>query len=74
MVITLSIMLTVTLYYLDIYIYIFLQQLPVETDPQRLRDHVCGSNMVKENRQDIRVKEDHEYPDWLWEIRTSKAI
>ncbi|KAF2350832.1 Ribosomal protein L37 mitochondrial [Trinorchestia longiramus] len=44
--------------------------LPVETDPHKLRAYVCGSDMVKENRQDVKVKEDHEYPDWLWELRT----
>lgn len=45
------------------------QALPVETDPQKLHDYVCGANLVKENREEIKVKEDHEYPDWLWELR-----
>ena len=50
------------------------QRLPVETDPRRLRDYVCGSHMVKEGRQDVQVKQDHEYPDWLWQLRTGVLI
>lgn len=46
---------------------------PAERDPQKLHDYLCGGNLVKENREEIKVKEDHEYPDWLWELRTGKA-
>ncbi|XP_046996871.1 39S ribosomal protein L54, mitochondrial [Schistocerca americana] len=45
--------------------------LPVETDPARLVSYVCGSNIYKEG-EDIKLKEDSEYPDWLWNIRTGK--
>ncbi|KAA0193934.1 hypothetical protein HAZT_HAZT002076 [Hyalella azteca] len=48
--------------------------LPVETDTHKLRQYVCGSDMVKENRQDVKVKEDHEYPDWLWSLRTGHPL
>lgn len=43
--------------------------LPVETDPVKLVNFVCGSNIMKEG-QDIAVKPDSEYPAWLWEIHT----
>lgn len=43
--------------------------LPVETDPYKLINFVCGSNILKEGK-DIEVKPDSEYPDWLWNIRT----
>ncbi|KAJ4434461.1 hypothetical protein ANN_23023 [Periplaneta americana] len=47
--------------------------LPVETDPQRLVNYVCGSNLYKEG-EDIKLKSDSEYPEWLWTLRTGKAL
>ncbi|KAK7017964.1 Mitochondrial ribosomal protein L54 [Halocaridina rubra] len=47
-------------------------RLPVETDAEKLVNYVCGSNPVKENPQDIKLKDDSEYPDWLWTLRTGK--
>ncbi|XP_066953726.1 large ribosomal subunit protein mL54 isoform X2 [Macrobrachium rosenbergii] len=47
-------------------------KLPVETDPQKLVGYVCGSNPIKENPEDIRLKDDSEYPEWLWSLRTGK--
>ncbi|XP_027209470.1 large ribosomal subunit protein mL54 [Penaeus vannamei] len=47
-------------------------RLPVETDPVKLANYVCGSDPVKENPQDIQLKDDSEYPDWLWTLRTGK--
>ncbi|KAK3867314.1 hypothetical protein Pcinc_027220 [Petrolisthes cinctipes] len=49
-------------------------RLPVETDPEKLVKFVCGSHPVKEDRQDIELKDDSEYPDWLWELRTGKPL
>ncbi|XP_067002034.1 large ribosomal subunit protein mL54 [Anabrus simplex] len=46
--------------------------LPVEKDPNILVNFVCGSNLNKEG-QDIQLKSDNEYPDWLWTLRTGKA-
>ncbi|XP_045604550.1 large ribosomal subunit protein mL54 [Procambarus clarkii] len=46
--------------------------LPVETDPVKLVTYVCGSHPVKENREDVKIKDDSEYPDWLWTLRTGK--
>lgn len=43
--------------------------LPVETDPERLVNYVCGSNIYKTG-EDIKLKSDNEYPDWLWNLRT----
>lgn len=47
--------------------------LPVETDTEKLVKFVCGTNLLKEGGQDIEIKPDSEYPDWLWNIRTGKA-
>jgi large subunit ribosomal protein L54 len=32
---------------------------------------VCGSNLLKEG-EDIKLKPDDEYPDWLWTLRTGE--
>ncbi|XP_045125317.1 39S ribosomal protein L54, mitochondrial-like [Portunus trituberculatus] len=47
-------------------------RLSVETDTEKLVSQVCGSHPVKEGREDIKLKDDVEYPDWLWELRTDK--
>ena len=44
--------------------------LPVESDPVKLVNNVCGSNILKEGK-DVELKPDSEYPDWLWTIRLS---
>lgn len=41
--------------------------MPVETDAKKLVNFVCGSNILKEG-QDIELKPDSEYPDWLWNL------
>lgn len=43
--------------------------LPVEADPHKLINFVCGSNIYKEGK-DIEIKPDSEYPEWLWTLRT----
>lgn len=43
--------------------------IPVETDPEKLVKFVCGSNIYKTG-QDVEIKPESEYPDWLWTIRT----
>nr|SVE75537.1 EOG090X0KWJ [Daphnia dolichocephala] len=45
--------------------------LPVETNPEKLVDFVCGSNILKQG-QDIQLKPDNEYPEWLWSLRLTK--
>nr|CAG4645289.1 EOG090X0KWJ [Leptodora kindtii] len=47
------------------------RKIPVETDPEKLVNFVCGSNVLKQG-QDIQLKPDSEYPDWLWTIRLGK--
>jgi len=43
--------------------------MPVETDPKRLVNFVCGSNIYIKG-EDVKIKPDSEYPDWLWTIHT----
>ncbi|XP_063982371.1 large ribosomal subunit protein mL54 [Diachasmimorpha longicaudata] len=43
--------------------------LPVETDAHKLVNYVCGSNIYKEG-EDVKLKPESEYPDWLWTIWT----
>ncbi|XP_063926138.1 large ribosomal subunit protein mL54 [Zophobas morio] len=43
--------------------------LPVETDPEKLVKFVCGSNIYTTG-QDVEIKPDSEYPEWLWKVRT----
>lgn len=45
--------------------------LPVETDAHKLVSHLCGSNIFKEG-EDIKLKDDSEYPDWLWKIHVDE--
>ncbi|KAI5709522.1 hypothetical protein M8J76_013816 [Diaphorina citri] len=49
------------------------REFPVETDAKKLVNFVCGSNILKEGGQDIELKPDSEYPDWLWKLRTGPA-
>lgn len=44
------------------------KRLPVETDPVKLTTHVCGLNYNKVG-EEILLKADEEYPDWLWTLR-----
>ncbi|XP_015440124.1 PREDICTED: 39S ribosomal protein L54, mitochondrial [Dufourea novaeangliae] len=44
-------------------------KIPVEKDVNKLLNYVCGSNIYTEG-EDIKLKPDNEYPDWIWEIRT----
>ncbi|CAK9814910.1 39S ribosomal protein L54, mitochondrial [Anthophora quadrimaculata] len=43
--------------------------LPVEKDINKLLTYVCGSNIYKEG-EDVKLKPDSEYPEWIWNIRT----
>lgn len=44
--------------------------LPVETDTNKLVNFLCGSNVMKSG-EDIKLKPDSEYPDWLWSLNTT---
>ncbi|XP_049881118.1 39S ribosomal protein L54, mitochondrial isoform X2 [Pectinophora gossypiella] len=45
------------------------KELPVETDPNKLVNYVCGSNIYVTG-EDVKLGPDSEYPSWLWELRT----
>ncbi|KAJ0171726.1 hypothetical protein K1T71_012489 [Dendrolimus kikuchii] len=45
------------------------KELPVETDPDKLVNYVCGSNIYITG-EDVKIKDDSEYPDWLWNLNT----
>lgn len=45
------------------------KEMPVETDPVKLVNYVCGSNIYI-NGEDVKIKDDSEYPDWLWSLNT----
>ncbi|NP_001233115.1 uncharacterized protein LOC100159990 [Acyrthosiphon pisum] len=48
-------------------------EIPVETDAKKLVNFVCGSNTLKEG-QDIELKPDSEYPDWLWNLNIDGPV
>jgi Mitochondrial ribosomal protein L37 len=48
--------------------------LSAETDTQKLHDYVCGSNLLKEGGEEIKIQPDSEYPDWLWTLRTGELF
>lgn len=43
--------------------------LPVETDPKKLVEYAMGVNIYKTG-EEVKLKPDSEYPDWLWNLRT----
>nr|CAG4652350.1 EOG090X0KWJ [Triops cancriformis] len=49
------------------------KKIPVETDPNKLVNFVSGSNILKTG-EDIQLKPDSEYPDWLWELRVDGPV
>ena len=42
-------------------------RLPVEQDVNKLMNNCCGANYMKEGG-DVKLKDDSEYPEWLWEM------
>lgn len=38
------------------------------TDPKVLQSTCVGLNMLKEGGEEVQLKDDSEYPDWLWEM------
>ncbi|EDW01310.1 39S ribosomal protein L54, mitochondrial [Drosophila grimshawi] len=47
--------------------------IPVETDANKLVNYVCGSNYMKTG-EDVKLKPDAEYPDWLWTLNTERIV
>lgn len=50
-----------------------MKEFPVETNPYRLVEYCCGSNIYKEG-EDVKLKPESEYPDWLWTLNTGKRL
>nr|XP_018916449.1 PREDICTED: 39S ribosomal protein L54, mitochondrial [Bemisia tabaci] len=48
-------------------------RLPVETDTNRLVNYVCGTNLLKEGGEDVKIGPDSDYPDWLFELYVGPA-
>lgn len=42
-------------------------RLPTEKNVDKLITHCCGANYFKEG-EEIKLKDDSEYPEWLWEL------
>lgn len=38
----------------------------------KLTTTLCGGNILKEGTDPV-LKDDHEYPDWLWELRLERT-
>lgn len=41
----------------------------VETDPEKLAKYCCGLNLLKTGGEEVMLKSDSEYPDWLWSLK-----
>lgn len=48
------------------------KEMPVESDPHKLVNYVCGSNIYTTG-EDVKVQEDSAYPAWLWGLNTGPA-
>ena len=44
-------------------------EIAVEKDTSKLAKYCCGLNLLKQGGQEVELKEDSEYPDWLWELK-----
>ncbi|CAB3225617.1 unnamed protein product [Arctia plantaginis] len=49
------------------------KEMPVESDPEKLVHYVCGSNIYTTG-EDVKIKDDSEYPEWLWSLNTGRAV
>ncbi|KAM7344041.1 mitochondrial ribosomal protein L54 [Cochliomyia hominivorax] len=49
------------------------KEISVETDANKLVNYVCGSNIMKTG-EDVKLKPDSEYPDWLWTLNVDRII
>ena len=47
--------------------------LPVETDPEKLAKFCCGLNILKTGGEEVPIKADSEYPEWLWTLSLDKG-
>ena len=49
------------------------KDLPVETDANKLVTYCCGLNLFKEGGEEVQLKPDSEYPEWLWSVKLDGA-
>ena len=42
--------------------------MPVETDVNKLVTYCCGLNYLKTGGEEVKLKADSEYPEWLWKL------
>ncbi len=47
--------------------------IPVETDTEKLVQYCCGLNILKTGGEEVPIKADSEYPEWLWELSLDKG-
>ncbi|CAH1791148.1 unnamed protein product [Owenia fusiformis] len=47
------------------------KKLDHENDPEKLLTYCCGLNIYKEG-EDPKLKQDSEYPDWLWKLNVER--
>ena len=45
----------------------------METDPKKLVTHCCGLNYKLEG-EEVALKPDSEYPEWLWTMRAKRPL
>ena len=45
----------------------------VETDPEKLVKFCCGLNIYKTGGEEVPIKPDAEYPEWLWELTLDRG-
>jgi large subunit ribosomal protein L54 len=49
------------------------KDLPVETDVNKLVSYCCGLNIYKTGGEEVKLKDDSEYPEWLWKLNCNGA-
>jgi len=50
------------------------RMIPVEQDPHKLCNYLCGSNINVDDPEPIKLGKDEDYPDWIWDLNLGKPI
>jgi large subunit ribosomal protein L54 len=45
----------------------------VESDPEKLATYVCGLNIYKTGGEEVKIKPDAEYPEWLFTLSVDQG-
>ncbi len=48
-------------------------EIPVEKDVEKLAKFCCGLNIYKSGGEEVPIKPNSEYPEWLWELCVDKG-